>query len=62
MPIDAMLVSVCGVAVFAIFAAVLPWGGFQTRPKQLAVQSASTPTLLILHFCQDGAEGKADLP
>jgi hypothetical protein len=40
MPIDSLIVSVCVVAMFAVFAAVLAWGDMQTRPKQLADHSA----------------------
>jgi hypothetical protein len=36
MPLDAMLLTAAVVSVFAIFAAVLCWGDFQTRPKQQA--------------------------
>ena len=39
MPVDSMLVSVCVVAMFVVFAAVLYWGDRQTRPEQLARQS-----------------------
>ena len=39
MPSDSLLVSVCVVAMFAVFAAVLFWGDLQTRPKQLANSS-----------------------
>lgn len=35
MPTDSLLVSVCVVAMFVVFAAVLFWGDLQTRPKQL---------------------------
>jgi hypothetical protein len=43
MPPDSLLVSVsvCVVAMFAVFAAVLFWGDLQTRPKQLADSSAA---------------------
>jgi hypothetical protein len=34
MPLDAMLLTAAVVSVFVIFAAVLAWGDFQTRPKQ----------------------------
>jgi hypothetical protein len=34
MPLDAMLLTAAVVSVFVIFAAVLLWGDFQTRPKQ----------------------------
>ncbi len=33
MPLDAILLTVGVVSVFGIFAAVLLWGDFQTRPK-----------------------------
>jgi hypothetical protein len=36
MPTDSLLVTVCVVAMFVVFAAVLFWGDLQTRPKQLA--------------------------
>lgn len=38
MPTESLLVSVCVVAMFVVFAAVLAWGDRQTRPKQLAQQ------------------------
>jgi hypothetical protein len=41
MPADSMLVSVCVVAMFTIFAVVLYWGDRQTRPQQLARQSVA---------------------
>jgi hypothetical protein len=41
MPIDSLIVSVCVVAMFVVFAAVLAWGDMQTRPKQLADSSAA---------------------
>jgi hypothetical protein len=41
MPIDSLLVTVCVVAMFVVFAAVLFWGDLQTRPKQLANPSAA---------------------
>ncbi|WFU13608.1 hypothetical protein [Bradyrhizobium sp. CB3481] len=41
MPIDSLLVTICIVAAFAIFAAVLYWGDMQTRPKQLADSSSA---------------------
>ena len=41
MPIDLLIVSVCVVAMFAVFAAVLAWGDMQTRPKQLSEQSSA---------------------
>ena len=33
MPTDSLLVAVCVVAMFVVFAAVLFWGDLQTRPK-----------------------------
>ena len=39
MPTESLLVSVCVVAMFVVFAAVLVWGDLQTRPKQLAGSS-----------------------
>ena len=36
MPTDSLIVAVCVVAMFVVFAAVLFWGDLQTRPKQLA--------------------------
>jgi hypothetical protein len=33
MPLDAMLLTAAVVSVFVIFAAVLLWGDFRTRPK-----------------------------
>jgi hypothetical protein len=36
MPTDSLLVTVCVVAMFVVFAAALFWGDLQTRPKQLA--------------------------
>ena len=41
MPIDSLVVTICVVAAFVIFAAVLYWGDMQTRPKQLADPSAT---------------------
>jgi hypothetical protein len=35
MPFDAMLVSAAVVAMFAVFAAVVLWGDYQTRPDRL---------------------------
>jgi hypothetical protein len=35
MPFDAMVVSAAVVAMFALFAAVVLWGDFQTRPDRL---------------------------
>jgi uncharacterized membrane protein len=39
MPLDSIIVSVCVVAAFVVFGAVLYWGDLQTRPSRLA-QSA----------------------
>lgn len=39
MPADSMFVSVCVIAMFTVFAAVLYWGDRQTSRKQLAPQS-----------------------
>jgi hypothetical protein len=39
MPIDSLLVPASVVVMFVVFAAVLAWGDFQTRPKQSARQS-----------------------
>ena len=39
MPTDSLLVSICVIAMFVVFAAVLYWGDRQTRPQQLAQQS-----------------------
>ena len=36
MPTELLLVSVCVVAMFVVFGAVLAWGDRQTRTKQLA--------------------------
>ena len=41
MPADSLLVTICVVAVFVLFAAVLFWGDMQTRPKQRADTSAA---------------------
>jgi hypothetical protein len=41
MPIGSLIVSVCVVAMFVLFATVLAWGDMQTRPKQLAESSAA---------------------
>ncbi|WP_198027952.1 hypothetical protein [Bradyrhizobium murdochi] len=40
MPIDSLIVAICVLAMFVVFGAVLFWGDMQTRPKQLAQQSA----------------------
>ncbi len=39
MPADSIIVSVCVIAMFTIFAVVLYWGDRQTRPQELAKQS-----------------------
>jgi hypothetical protein len=41
MPVESLIVSVCVVAMFVIFGAVLMWGDLQTRPRQLAQPSAA---------------------
>jgi hypothetical protein len=41
MPTESLVVSVCVVAMFMVFAAVLARGDKQTRPKQLAQQADS---------------------
>lgn len=41
MPTDSLLVTVCVVAMFVVFAGVLFWGDLQTRPKQLVDSSAA---------------------
>ena len=40
MPAESLIVTVCVVAMFVVFGAVLVWGDLQTRPKQLAQHSA----------------------
>lgn len=40
MPTDSLLVSVCVIAMFVVFAAVLYWGDRQTRPEKLAQSDA----------------------
>ena len=40
MPAESLIVTVCVVAMFVVFGAVLAWGDLQTRPKQLAKQSS----------------------
>jgi hypothetical protein len=40
MPLDSLVVSICVVAMFVVFGAVLFWGDMRTRPKQLADHSA----------------------
>lgn len=39
MPYDAMVVSAAVVVVFVVFAAVLLWADFQTRPDRLKANS-----------------------
>ena len=41
MPTDSLLVTVCVIAMFVVFAGVLFWGDMQTRPKHLAPQSTA---------------------
>jgi hypothetical protein len=41
MPFDSLILSVCVVAMFAVFAGVLIWGDLQTRPKQMAGSSTA---------------------
>ena len=41
MPVDSLIVAVCVVALFAVFAGVLFWGDMQTHPEQLAQQSTA---------------------
>ena len=41
MPTDSLLVTVCVVAMFVVFAAALFWADMQTRPKQLADSSVT---------------------
>lgn len=41
MPFDSLIVAICVVAMFVVFAAVLAWGDMQTRPKQLVEQSSA---------------------
>ena len=41
MPVDSIIVSVCVVAMFVIFAAALAWADYQTRPERLAEQSSA---------------------
>jgi hypothetical protein len=41
MPVDSLIVSVCVIAVFVVFGAVLIWGDLQTRTRQLKQQSAA---------------------
>jgi hypothetical protein len=46
MPYDAMLVSAAVVTMFAVFAAVLLWGDFQTRPSQQKAEAVPKPAQL----------------
>ena len=39
MPIESVVVSICVVAMFVVFAAALVWGERQTQPKNLADSS-----------------------
>jgi len=39
MPFDAMLMSATVVAVFLLFAGVLAWADYQTRPARLGASS-----------------------
>ena len=41
MPAHSLLVTVCVVAMFVVFAGALFWADMQTRPKQLADSSAT---------------------
>ena len=41
MPIDSLIVSICVVAMFTVFGAVLMWGDLRTRPQQLAEPSSA---------------------
>lgn len=41
MPVESLIFSICFIAMFVVFGAVLVWGDLQTRPKQLAQQSAA---------------------
>jgi hypothetical protein len=41
MPLDSLIVAVCVVAMFAVFAGVLFWGDMQTRSNQLAQRSTA---------------------
>jgi hypothetical protein len=41
MPVDSLIVSVCVIAMFVVFGAVLIWGDLQTRTRQLNQQSAA---------------------
>jgi hypothetical protein len=40
MPLDSLVVSLCVVAMFVVFGAVLYWGDLQTRPGRSAQSSA----------------------
>jgi hypothetical protein len=39
MPFDSMLMSAAVVAMFAVFAAVVAWGDYQTRPDRLKAEA-----------------------
>lgn len=39
MPLNSLIVSVCVIAMFVVFGAVLAWADMQTRPKQVAGSS-----------------------
>ena len=41
MPFDAMVVSLAVAVMFLVFAGVLLWGDFQTRPDRLKADSQS---------------------
>lgn len=41
MPFESLVVTICVVATFVVFGAVLFWGELQTRSKQLADSSAA---------------------
>jgi len=43
MPYDAMLVSAAVTAMFVVFAGVLLWGDYQTRPSRQKAETASQP-------------------
>ena len=42
MPTDSLLVTLCVVAMFVVFAAVLIWGDRQTRPAQSGAAVGTT--------------------
>jgi len=41
MPVDSMLIAAAVISMFVVFAGVLIWGDFQTRPKQQIRLSAA---------------------